>query len=75
MQIFSNANEFARIRLHFMLDPVQPLEYETGLLSLALKNLTFETQPSPTSRSVPYCLSKLRLLNLLTVNGWSRGEH
>ena len=28
----SNANEFARISLHFMLDPVQPLEYETGLL-------------------------------------------
>ena len=30
--MFSNANEFAHISLHFMLDPVQPLEYETGLL-------------------------------------------
>ena len=25
---------FARISLHFMLDPVQPLEYETGLFSV-----------------------------------------
>ena len=29
----SNANQFAHISLHFMLDPVQLLEYETGLLT------------------------------------------
>ena len=29
--------KFARISLHFMLDPVQPLEYETGLLTIAFE--------------------------------------
>ena len=32
--------QIARISLHFMLDPVQPLEYETGLLFPVLEQLS-----------------------------------